>query len=108
MLHDEHAAQPNERDGHRTVCQDCGFAYPSRCGKLGEGFIEAHHLGPISSLVEDMPVTYDPKKDFAVLCANCHRMIHRTADPSDLTSFKASLLFWDHPSRYRKAEPRIP
>jgi predicted HNH restriction endonuclease len=33
-------------------------------------------------------VTYDVAADFAVLCANCHRMIHRTEDPSDLETFK--------------------
>jgi 5-methylcytosine-specific restriction enzyme A len=29
-------------------------------------------------------ITYDVASDFAVLCANCHRMIHRSDDPSDL------------------------
>jgi 5-methylcytosine-specific restriction protein A len=40
-------------------------------------------------LEEGKPVRYDIAADFAVLCANCHRMIHRTADPSNLTGFKA-------------------
>ena len=29
--------------------------------------------------------------DFAVLCANCHRMIHRTDDPSNLSLFRGNL-----------------
>jgi predicted HNH restriction endonuclease len=29
--------------------------------------------------------------DFAVLCSNCHRMIHRSADPSDVASFRNNL-----------------
>ena len=33
--------------------------------------------------------TYDIAADFAVLCSNCHRIIHRTEDPSDLAGFKA-------------------
>jgi len=33
-------------------------------------------------------VTYDVAADFAVLCANCYRMIHRSDDPSDLSLFK--------------------
>jgi 5-methylcytosine-specific restriction protein A len=33
-------------------------------------------------------VKYDVALDFAVLCANCHRMIHRTEHPSDLEGFK--------------------
>jgi 5-methylcytosine-specific restriction enzyme A len=34
-------------------------------------------------------VTYDVAADFAVLCANCHRMIHRSPDPSNLAQFRA-------------------
>jgi predicted HNH restriction endonuclease len=30
-------------------------------------------------------------EDFAVLCANCHRMIHRSDDPSNLSLFKKNL-----------------
>jgi predicted HNH restriction endonuclease len=33
-------------------------------------------------------VTYDVAADFAVLCANCHRMIHKSDDPSDLNKFR--------------------
>jgi len=36
-------------------------------------------------------VTYDVAADFAVLCANCHRMIHRTDDPRNLSLFRANL-----------------
>ena len=42
----------------------------------------------IATLEEGVAVTYDVAADFAVLCANCHRMIHRTEDPSDLETFK--------------------
>jgi NAD(P)H dehydrogenase (quinone) len=43
------------------------------------------HLRPIATLEEGVAVTYDVVADFAVLCANCHRMIHRTDDPSNLS-----------------------
>jgi hypothetical protein len=33
----------------------------------------------------------DPKTDFAVLYANCHRMIHRFCSPWDLEGFRKSL-----------------
>ena len=55
---------------------------------MGEGFIEAHHLKPISTLEEGVTVHYDIAADFAVLCSNCHRMIHRTVDPSNLAQFR--------------------
>jgi hypothetical protein len=54
---------------------------------FGEGFIEAHHLKPISSLEEGVAVAYDIAADFAVLCSNRHRMIHRCSDPSNLKLF---------------------
>jgi len=73
---------------HGVRCQACDLQFDERYGELGRGFIEAHHLRPISSLDEGVAVSYDVAADFAVLCANCHRMIHRTADPSDLVSFR--------------------
>ena len=59
------------------ICQACGFDFVKVYGDLGEQFIEAHHLIPLASLPEGQPVSMDPKTDFAVLCANCHRMVHR-------------------------------
>ena len=73
---------------HGTVCQACRFDFVNTYGELGEGYIEAHHLKSLSLLEEGVPVTYDVKNDFVVLCANCHRMIHRTEDPSDFASFR--------------------
>ena len=48
-----------------------------------ETYMEAHHLIPISELKkgESRKIT---EKDFSVLCANCHRMIHRLDDSSNL------------------------
>jgi 5-methylcytosine-specific restriction protein A len=71
--------------------KDAGFEFTSRYGELGRGYIEAHHLRPLGELEEGVPIRYEVAKDFAVLCSNCHRMIHRTDDPSDLTSFRALL-----------------
>jgi 5-methylcytosine-specific restriction protein A len=65
---------------HGYVCQACGFDFEAVYGPIGRGFIEAHHLTPKSELPEDTPVEQNPKTDFAVLCANCHRMIHKMPD----------------------------
>jgi predicted HNH restriction endonuclease len=54
----------------------CGFSFAETYGNWGEGFIEVHHLRAIS---EGRRKT-DPSMDLAVLCANCHRMIHRKRD----------------------------
>lgn len=85
-------AAKNAKKFHGTVCQGCNLDFKLRYGEIGAGFIEAHHLKPISSLEEGVAVTYDVESDFAVLCANCHRMIHRTDDPSDLDGFKKRIV----------------
>src|SRR5262249_14093330 len=73
---------------HGTRCQACDLDFGERYGEIGRGFIEAHHLRPIATLEEGVPVKYDVAADFAVLCSNCHRMIHRFSDPSDLAVFR--------------------
>ena len=77
---------------HGTVCQACKFSFRERYGTLGAGFIEAHHLKPLSTLVEGSIVRYDIATDFAVLCSNCHGMIHKMQDPSDLESFRRNII----------------
>jgi 5-methylcytosine-specific restriction enzyme A len=73
---------------HGTRCQACDLDFGERYGKIGKGFIEAHHLRPIATLEEGIPVKYDVAMDFAVLCSNCHKMIHRFADAGDLAAFR--------------------
>jgi NAD-dependent dihydropyrimidine dehydrogenase PreA subunit len=50
---------------------DFGICY----GQHGQDFVEVHHLKPISTLGKSTPV--NPETDMTVLCANCHRMVHR-------------------------------
>ncbi|WNS44034.1 HNH endonuclease [Paenibacillus sp. MMS20-IR301] len=58
----------------KLCCEACGFSFHEKYGKLGEDFIEAHHLKPVSKL-QDNEVT--KVEDIALLCSNCHRMVHR-------------------------------
>jgi 5-methylcytosine-specific restriction protein A len=81
-------AAKNAKKFHGSTCQACSLDFSKKYGAIGKGFIEAHHLKPISQLEEGVPVKYDVASDFAVLCSNCHRMIHRTTDPSDLDRFR--------------------
>ncbi len=69
------------------TCSLCGFNFEKTYGDIGHNYIEAHHLTPISEL-KGKKVLLDPAKDFAVLCANCHRMIHRCDAPHDVAGFK--------------------
>lgn len=72
---------------HGYTCKACGFDFEQRYGTLGSGYIEAHHLTPLSELKGDK-VLLDPRRDFTVLCANCHRMIHRSEFVSKVEEFR--------------------
>jgi len=67
-----------------------GFNFSRVYGPLGAGFIEAHHLVPLSQLKGQI-ISLDPSKDFAVLCSNCHSMIHKFEKPHDVQAFKTLL-----------------
>ena len=58
-------------------------------GDLGASYIEAHHRQPLSSLDEPRPPT---SADFAMVCANCHRMLHRTREATMTVEELAGLL----------------
>lgn len=77
---------------HGTTCQACGFNFEAHYGPLGRDYIEAHHLRPLSHLEEGVAVNYEIAADFAVLCANCHRMIHRLPNVGDLAALKSHLV----------------
>jgi|ERR1700722_2211909 len=59
---------------HRMFCEVCGFDYSNKYGNRGIDFIEAHHRIPIAELKAN---TLLGIKDLAMVCANCHRMLHR-------------------------------
>ena len=63
---------------HGLTCSACGFNFEETYGDLGRGFIEVHHIVPLSKFLEEKPV--DPANELAPLCSNCHRMIHRQRD----------------------------
>lgn len=60
---------------HGLTCQVCHFNFEDAYGEHGTGFIEVHHLTPVSKMARAQKV--DPATELITLCANCHRMIHR-------------------------------
>ncbi|MCD7806975.1 MAG: HNH endonuclease [Lachnospiraceae bacterium] len=63
---------------HGTRCAICGFDFEETYGKLGKGFIEVHHIKPLSEINEEVVV--NPETDLICVCSNCHRMLHRFKD----------------------------
>ncbi len=58
----------------RLYCEVCGFDFEKTYGKLGEKYIEAHHIKPVSQMAENEKTNID---DIVMVCSNCHSMIHR-------------------------------
>ncbi|MBZ5720635.1 MAG: HNH endonuclease [Acidobacteriia bacterium] len=58
----------------RFFCQACGFDFERVYGELGRGVIEAHHTTPVSELSSGAKTKVS---DIALICPNCHRMVHR-------------------------------
>jgi 5-methylcytosine-specific restriction protein A len=71
------------------VCQGCSFDFEKVYGEIGHQYIEAHHLIQLGNLPPNTVVPMNVKTDFAVLCANCHRMMHRKNGPATLADLKA-------------------
>lgn len=69
----------------KLQCEACGFDFAVTYGKLGIGFAECHHRLPLSSLGSR---TGTRLKDLAIVCANCHRMIHKTRPLMSVEEFK--------------------
>lgn len=61
------------------TCKVCNFDFEETYGVLGAGYIEVHHIIPVSSLDESYLI--NPVKDLVPLCANCHAMVHRREPP---------------------------
>lgn len=58
----------------RCEVKACRFDFLTAYGPLGHGFAHVHHLKPLSAA---QGVTRTSLADLAVVCANCHAMIHR-------------------------------
>ncbi len=74
---------------HGTTCNICGFDFEEYYGIHGAGFIEVHHLRPVSGMVKE--TTINPRTEMTTVCSNCHRMLHRRKNkalsPKELRKF---------------------
>ncbi|MEV5983472.1 HNH endonuclease [Streptomyces sp. NPDC052051] len=66
--------QQVRRNGGSLRCEVCDFDFARAYGGLGEGYIEVHHVTPLHVSGHG-----ETRLDGLVcLCANCHRMCHRS------------------------------
>jgi 5-methylcytosine-specific restriction enzyme A len=59
--------------GGRLSCEVCGFTFSEVYGQIGEGYIECHHKLPLADFPSRRKTALS---DLALVCANCHRMMH--------------------------------
>ena len=57
----------------RLFCEACGFDFSMKYGVAGAGLIDVHHTKPVHTLVEGDKTKLE---DLAMLCSNCHRVVH--------------------------------
>jgi 5-methylcytosine-specific restriction protein A len=68
-------AKQKALDEHgRLACAACAFDFAAVYGEIGRDFIECHHLRALADLVAGEATQLS---DVALVCPNCHRMIHR-------------------------------
>jgi hypothetical protein len=91
------AAKAEFQKRHGSLfCSICGFSFHKFYGDFGKEFIEAHHLKPIS---ERTKAEETRVQDLVMVCANCHRMIHRDKNyESNFADLKEQFLGKSHPS----------
>ena len=70
---------------NKLICEVCHFSFRNT---FGADFIECHHLMPIGKTGQRI-TTLD---DLALVCANCHRMLHAKFNGEYLSSKELKLL----------------
>jgi 5-methylcytosine-specific restriction protein A len=62
------------KETSKLLCEVCNFDFATTYGDLGVGFAECHHTKPLSTF---QPNDKTKLSDLAIVCANCHRMLHQ-------------------------------
>ena len=69
-------------------CEACAFSFSLVYGESAAQYCEIHHLVP---LAEAEQATTTRMQDLAILCANCHRVVHLRNPPYSLLELKEML-----------------
>lgn len=69
----------------KLACEACVFEFESFYGNIGKGFIECHHRVPLANFKVASKTTLN---DLALVCSNCHRMLHKSIDTISVEDLK--------------------
>ncbi len=70
-------------------CECCGFDFEKTYGDLGKGYIECHHIVPLNRFNDSKDTKLD---DLALVCSNCHRMLHSRISEVSVSDLRKLLL----------------
>lgn len=76
------------------ACEICTFSF-SRYGSAASDYCEVYHLLSLSEVEE---TTQTRMEDLAILCANCHRVVHLRNPPYTLNEVRSMLAKLPQPS----------
>jgi hypothetical protein len=85
-LRDEKIAEVKRANSGRLPCQSCGFDFFSVYGEIGRDYAQVHHVKPLSDRTKPSMTRLS---DLAILCANCHVMVHRGGEVRALDGMMA-------------------
>lgn len=80
----------------KLACEACIFEFEEFYGDIGKGYIECHHRTPLSSIKVASRTTL---VDLALVCSNCHKMLHRSIDNLSVENLKMMI-------RYNRLDPK--
>jgi 5-methylcytosine-specific restriction protein A len=66
-------------------CEICHFDFAEEYGELGSEFAECHHTRPVSQMQAGDKTRLE---DLSIVCANCHRMLHRNRELLSIEALK--------------------
>ena len=72
---------------HGYRCKACDLDMGDRYGPDAAGFIEVHHVTPVSEVGPAYII--NPYTDLAPLCPNCHAVAHRRSPPFSIDELRA-------------------
>lgn len=70
-------------------CHCCNMDFGEMYGELADGYIEVHHLTPVSQLGAGYQI--NPVIDLVPICSNCHSVVHLTTPPRNVDELRALL-----------------
>lgn len=77
-------------------CEVCNFDFAEFYGEVGYGFAECHHNKPVAEIAEGEKTKLS---DLSIVCANCHRILHKSRPWFTVQELRQTLTSQSRPQR---------